>query len=191
MKLFFASQNANKIRELESLVPPGIELLGIDAVTSQELEETGATLEENALQKAVFVANATGSAAFADDTGLEIDALNGAPGVISARYAGEQKSATDNIARVLRELQAFDNRKARFRTVIALVENGQQHLFEGIVDGTITRELRGTSGFGYDPIFVPDGSDKTFAEMTLEEKNQWSHRARAVKKLVDFLSTKF
>lgn len=188
MKIYFASQNQNKIREIAAVLPAGIELIGIDAVTSEELEETGATLEENALQKAVFVAEKTGENAFADDTGLEIDALNGAPGVISARYAGEQKNAGDNCAKVLRQMTAVTDRSAQFRTVIALVKDGQQHLFEGVVKGQIIREHRGSGGFGYDPIFVPDGSEKTFAEMTLEEKNEWSHRARAVKKLVAFLA---
>jgi XTP/dITP diphosphohydrolase len=188
MKIYFASQNPNKIREIASVLPAGMELKGIDAVTSEELEETGATLEENALQKAVFVAQKTGESAFADDTGLEIDALNGAPGVISARYAGEQKNAGDNCAKVLQEMEAVTDRVAQFRTVIALIKDGQQHLFEGVVKGTITTAPRGSAGFGYDPIFVPDGSAKTFAEMTLEEKNQWSHRARAVKKLIDFLA---
>jgi XTP/dITP diphosphohydrolase len=187
MKIYFASQNRNKIREISAVLPSGIELLGIDEVTSEELEETGSTLEENAVQKAVFVAEKTGENAFADDTGLEIDALNGAPGVISARYAGEQKVAADNCAKVLSELNGVTNRKAQFRTVIALIVDKKQHLFEGVVHGSITHELRGSSGFGYDPIFIPDGSTKTFAEMTLEEKNQWSHRARAVKKLIDFL----
>lgn len=187
MNIFFASQNQNKIREIASVLPPGIELKGIDALTSAELEETGSTLEENAVQKAVFVAQKTGESAFADDTGLEIDALNGAPGVISARYAGEQKNAADNCAKVLTELTGITNRKAQFRTVIALIQNGKQHLFESTVQGTIITQPRGEKGFGYDPIFVPDGSEKTFAEMTLEEKNQWSHRARAVQKLVDFL----
>lgn len=188
MNIYFASQNQNKIREIAAVVPAGITLLGIDAITSEELEETGATLEENAVQKAVFVADKTGFTAFADDTGLEVDALNGAPGVISARYAGEQKVAADNIARVLHELQGNSNRKAQFRTVIALIKDGKRHLFEGVVRGVITTEPRGNSGFGYDPVFIPEGSKKTFAEMTMEEKNQWSHRARAVKKLVDFLS---
>ncbi len=187
-KIYFASQNQNKIKEISSVLPVGIELMGIDAVTSEELEETGETLEENAVQKAVFVADKTGESAFADDTGLEIEALNGAPGVISARYAGEQKNAADNCAKVLKELTGIANRKAQFRTVIALIRNGEQHLFEGIVNGSIITEPRGEKGFGYDPIFVPDGSEKTFAEMTLEEKNQWSHRARAVKKLLDYLN---
>jgi XTP/dITP diphosphohydrolase len=187
MTIYFASQNQNKIKEISSVLPPGIELMGIDAVTNEELEETGDTLEENAVQKATFVAKKTGETAFADDTGLEIDALNGAPGVISARYAGEQKNAADNCAKVLKELNGISNRKAQFRTVIALIQNGRQHLFEGVVHGTIITEPRGEKGFGYDPIFVPDGSEKTFAEMTLEEKNKWSHRARAVSKLVEFL----
>lgn len=188
MRIYFASQNQNKIKEISSVLPSGIELKGIDDVTSEELEETGSTLEENAVQKAVFVAQKTGETAFADDTGLEIDALNGAPGVISARYAGEQKNAADNCVKVIKELAGVANRKAQFRTVIALIQNGTQHLFEGVVQGTIITDPRGKKGFGYDPIFVPDGSERTFAEMTLEEKNQWSHRARAVKMLVDFLS---
>ena len=188
MRIYFASQNQNKIREIASVLPSGIELMGIDAVTSEELEETGATLEENAVQKAVFVARKTEENAFADDTGLEIEALNGMPGVISARYAGEQKNAVDNCAKVLREMSGITNRKAQFRTVIALIHDGVQLLFEGAVQGSITTAPRGDKGFGYDPIFVPDGSEKTFAEMTLEEKNQWSHRARAVHKLVQWLS---
>lgn len=187
MQLYFASQNKNKIREIAALLPSGVEVKGIDAVTSHELEETGSTLEENALQKASFVADATGQAAFADDTGLEVEALNGAPGVISARYAGEQKNAADNIAKILEEMDGRENRKAQFRTVIALVTGNETHLFEGKVEGQIATAPRGEQGFGYDPIFLPDGSTKTFAEMTLDEKNQWSHRARALRKLVDFL----
>ena len=185
--MYFASQNKNKIREISALLPAGFEVKGIDDVTSSELEETGATLEENALQKASFVAAATGEAAFADDTGLEVEALNGAPGVISARYAGEQKNAADNIAKILREMEGVENRKAQFRTVIALVKEGETHLFEGKVEGTIAAAPCGEQGFGYDPIFIPNGSSRTFAEMSLEEKNQWSHRARALKKLVGFL----
>lgn len=190
MKIYFASQNQNKIREIAAALPAGITIAGIDEVTSNELEETGQTLEENALQKAKFVSEATSAPAFADDTGLEVDALNGAPGVISARYAGEQKSATDNIAKLLRELKGISNRSARFRTVIAYVNGHQQFLFEGIVDGKIAESPSGKEGFGYDPVFIPDGSTKTFAEMTLEEKNQWSHRARAAAKLIRFLITK-
>ncbi len=188
MKIYFASQNQNKIKEISSVLPEGIELLGMDSVTSEELEETGGTLEENAVQKAVFVADKTGDSAFADDTGLEVDALHGAPGVISARYAGEQKNAADNIARLLRELNGNPNRKAQFRTVVAFVRGDERFLFEGTVCGTITTEVRGDSGFGYDPIFVPDGSLNTFAEMSLEEKNKWSHRAKAVRAFVKFLS---
>jgi XTP/dITP diphosphohydrolase len=187
MQLYFASQNKNKIREISALLPSGFEVKGIDDVTGNELEETGSTLEENALQKASFVARATGEGAFADDTGLEVEVLNGAPGVISARYAGEQKNAADNIAKILQEMEGVENRKAQFRTVIALVANNETHLFEGKVEGKITVAPRGAQGFGYDPIFIPDGSDRTFAEMSLEEKNEWSHRARALKKLVNFL----
>lgn len=188
MKLFFASQNQNKIREISALLPDGIEVFGIDNVVSHELDETGITLEENAVQKAEYVAGKTHEAAFADDTGLEVEALNGAPGVISARYAGEQKSAKDNIEKLLSELKGNPNRKAQFRTVIAYINGNDRHLFEGNVEGRITEEPRGEQGFGYDPIFIPNGSDKTFAEMTLEEKNRFSHRARAIVKLIDFLS---
>lgn len=188
MILYFASQNQNKIREIASLLPVGTEVSGIDDIISHELEETGTTLEENAVQKAEFVAKATGEAAFADDTGLEVQALNGAPGVISARYAGEQKSAKDNITKLLAELKGNSNRKAQFRTVIAYINGNERHLFEGKVEGQITEDPSGKEGFGYDPVFIPDGSTKTFAEMTLEEKNAFSHRARALKKLVDFLT---
>lgn len=190
MKIYFASQNENKIREIASILPEGISVVGIDDVTSAELEETGATLEENALQKARFVSESTSCPAFADDTGLEVEALNGAPGVISARYAGEQKSAGDNIVKLLSELKGASNRKARFRTVIAYVNGNQNFLFEGVVHGTIAEEPQGNAGFGYDPVFIPDGSAHTFAEMSLAEKNQCSHRARAVKKLVEFLGSR-
>lgn len=188
MKLYFASQNKNKIREISALLPDGNEVLGIDDVTSHELEETGDTLEANALQKAIFVANATGHPAFADDTGLEVDALNGAPGVMSARYAGEEKSAEANIQKLMSELAGKSNRNAQFRTVIAYVNGNDQQLFEGKVEGKIIESPRGNEGFGYDPVFVPEGSNKTFAEMTLEEKNRFSHRARAVNRLVEFLT---
>lgn len=191
MKIYFASQNKNKIREISGLLPPGIEVSGIDDVTGVELEETGDTLEHNALQKASFVAGVTGHAAFADDTGLEVEELNGAPGVISARYAGEEKSADANIKKLLTELAGKSNRKAQFRTVIAYVNGNEQHLFEGKVEGKIIESPRGNEGFGYDPVFVPDGNSKTFAEMSLEEKNQWSHRARAVAKFVGFLDSRF
>ena len=190
MRLFFASQNQNKIKEIRSVIPPGIEIDGIDEFIHEELEETGDTLEKNALQKARFVAAKTGLPAFADDTGLEIDALNGAPGVYSARYAGEEKSASANIEKVLLELSGIHNRNARFRTVIAFVNGTQECIFEGTVEGTIANDPAGNGGFGYDPVFMPNGSNKTFAEMDLAEKNTMSHRARAVAKFVAFLATK-
>ena len=191
MEIIFASQNQNKIREISSLLPAHIQLTGLDAekypVFREELPETGDMLEANALQKARFVLQHSGKACFADDTGLEIFCLDGRPGVYSARYAGEAKNADDNIAKILAEMKDCKDRSARFRTVIAFVDGKQEHLFEGIVEGKIIEEKRGEKGFGYDPVFVPDGFSKTFAEMELEEKNSVSHRARAIKKLVDFL----
>jgi len=190
MRLFFASQNQNKIKEIRAVIPAGIQIEGIDQFIHEELEETGDTLEKNALQKARFVAAKTGMPAFADDTGLEIDSLNGAPGVYSARYAGEEKSASANIEKVLHELNGIHNRSARFRTVIAFVNGNQESIFEGTVEGTIATVAAGTSGFGYDPVFVPNGSNKTFAEMELSEKNTMSHRARAVAKFAASLGNK-
>jgi XTP/dITP diphosphohydrolase len=164
-------------------------VLGLkDIECYEDIPETAHTLEGNAIQKADYVTEKFGLDCFADDTGLEVEALNGAPGVISARYAGSQKDAGDNIRKLLSELDGASNRKARFRTVIALNANGSQHLFEGIVEGEITPELRGGSGFGYDPVFMPEGRMKTFAEMGMPEKNSISHRARAVEKLVQFLN---
>jgi XTP/dITP diphosphohydrolase len=191
MEIIFASQNQNKIREISALLPEHIHLSGLDAsvypVFSEELPETGETLEANALQKARFVFEHTGKACFADDTGLEIYCLDGRPGVYSARYAGEAKNADDNMAKILSEMKDCNDRSARFRTVIAFVDGKNEHLFEGIVEGKIITEKRGTKGFGYDPVFVADGFSKTFAEMELAEKNTISHRARALVKLVDFL----
>lgn len=191
MEIIFASQNQNKIKEISSLLPDHIQLSGLDVslypVFKEELPETGDTLEANALQKARFVFENTGKACFADDTGLEVYCLDGRPGVYSARYAGEAKNANDNIAKILTEMKDCKDRSARFRTVIAFVDGKNEHLFEGIVEGEIIAEKRGTNGFGYDPVFVPDGFSKTFAEMELEEKNSVSHRARALAKLVEFL----
>ncbi|CAN5780031.1 non-canonical purine NTP diphosphatase [soil metagenome] len=193
MEIIFASQNQNKIREISSLLPEHILLSGLDAekypVFKEELPETGNTLEANALQKARFVLQHTGKTCFADDTGLEIFCLDGRPGVYSARYAGEAKSAEDNMAKILSEMKDCKDRSAHFRTVIAFTDGKQEHLFEGIVEGKIIEEKRGTKGFGYDPVFVPDGYSKTFAEMELEEKNSVSHRARALKKFYEFIST--
>lgn len=191
MKLIFASGNAHKLRELNDKTPADIEVIsmrkrGYDG----DIEEPGATLEENAKIKAEFIHDLFGESVFADDSGLEIDQLNGAPGVYSARYAGPGCTFADNNAKVLRELGETGNRTARFRTVIHLILDGQHHRFDGTVNGTITKEIRGVDGFGYDPIFVPDGFDRTFAEMTLEEKNAISHRAKAVQALVDFLRSR-
>lgn len=154
---------------------------------NEDIPEDQQTLEGNALQKARFLYDRTGESCFADDTGLEVDALNGAPGVYSARYAGEAKNSLDNMALLLKNMSGIQNRKARFRTVIALILDGKEYLFEGVVKGTIAEEPRGTAGFGYDPLFVPDGYSTTFAEMDSEAKNAISHRGRAVEKLAAFL----
>lgn len=154
---------------------------------NEDIPEDQQTLEGNALQKARFLYDRTGESCFADDTGLEVDALNGAPGVYSARYAGEAKNSLDNMALLLKNMSGKQNRKARFRTVIALILDGKEYLFEGVVKGTIAEEPRGTAGFGYDPLFVPDGYSTTFAEMDSEAKNAISHRGRAVEKLAAFL----
>jgi XTP/dITP diphosphohydrolase len=194
--LVFATQNKYKIMEISDVMkkdlPPDQSrkwyIAGLDDVDiTEEIPETSNTLEGNALLKALYVFNKTGLNCFADDTGLEIDALKGNPGVYSARYAGPQKSFDDNIKKVLYELKNVKNRKARFRTVVALVLGNDHYFFEGIANGRIIHEKRGSEGFGYDPIFIPDGHQKTFAEMNLDEKNLISHRAIAVKKLIEFL----
>jgi XTP/dITP diphosphohydrolase len=188
MKLVFATNNQHKQKELQAMLGTGFKLMSLtDIGCSEEIPEEQPTLEGNARQKAFFIYNKFGYACFADDTGLEIDALDGEPGVYSARYAGESKDPQANMDKVLKKLKEINNRKARFRTVISLVVNGKEKQFEGIMEGEITREKRGGSGFGYDPIFLPAGFDKTFAEMSLAEKNQISHRARAVQKLVEHL----
>ncbi len=192
MRLVFASQNRHKMEEIKPLLPASIELLCLpDLGFTDEIPETSPTLAGNALQKAQFIFAKFMTPCFADDTGLEIAALDGRPGVYSARYAGENKSADDNIAKVLAELSGIENRNAEFKTVIALVGVGDTPLFfEGVVKGTITREKQGTHGFGYDPVFKPEGYTRTFAEMTLQEKNKLSHRARAVKKFADWLKNR-
>lgn len=188
MKLVFATNNLNKLSEIQSLVPKEIEILSLkDIDCNEELAETTATLEGNALQKASYVFENYGYNCFADDTGLEIDALNGAPGVHSARYAGEECRAEDNINLVLQKLKGQSNRIAEFRTVIALIIDGKETFFEGNCKGDITEFRSGLEGFGYDPIFLPNGFDKTFAEMKQNEKGAISHRAKAVEKLVEFL----
>lgn len=189
MRLCFASNNAHKLDEIRPLLPAGVELLSLaDIGCVEELPETQETLEGNARQKAEYVWEHYGVACFADDTGLEVEALNGAPGVYSARYAGPQRNAADNVALLLQELQGQPNRQAHFRTVVALVlPDGRRPVFEGAVEGQITEELHGEGGFGYDPVFRPEQHTRTFAEMPLAEKNTMSHRARAVEKLVAFL----
>jgi len=188
MELLFATGNINKVNEIQSLLGESFILKGLKDVGFEgDIPEDHQTLEENALQKAHYLATDLNCICFADDTGLEIDALDGKPGVYSARYAGPLCIAEDNMAKVLKEMADETNRKARFRTVIALVLNGEEFLFEGIIEGSILKEKRGLYGFGYDPIFQPEGHDVSFAEMWIEQKNEISHRALAVKKLINFL----
>lgn len=188
-KIVFATNNKHKLEEVASILEGKVEVLSLNDINCfEDIPETADTLEGNALIKARFVKEKYGYDCFADDTGLEIEALNNAPGVISARYAGEQKSAQDNMSKVLSELNGKSQRQARFRTVIALIQDGEEHLFEGIVTGEITETAFGNGGFGYDPIFRPEGYDCTFAELSASEKNSISHRGRAVRKLIDFLS---
>ena len=196
MKIVFATNNQHKLSEIRQILGNSIEVLSLsDIGCNVDIPETGTTLEENALQKAQYVYDHYHIDCFADDTGLEVEALGGAPGVYSARYAamgpispiGPTHDSEANMTRLLYELGENNNRRARFRTVIALIQQGAVHEFEGIVTGEIIRERRGGEGFGYDPIFQPDGYDQTFAELGVEVKNQISHRARATKKLCEFL----
>ncbi|RAK20648.1 XTP/dITP diphosphohydrolase [Flavobacterium aquaticum] len=188
MKLVFASNNKNKIQEIQALVPNTIQILSLEEIgCTEDIPETADTIEGNAILKANYVTSNYGYDCFADDTGLEVEVLNGAPGVYSARYAGEQKDANNNMDKLLSELKGKSNRKANFKTVIALNLNGKQNLFTGIINGKIIGEKIGTNGFGYDPIFVADGYEKTFAELTMEEKSTISHRGIAVKELILFL----
>ena len=188
MKLVFASNNKNKIQEIQALVPKHIQIVSLEDIgCTEDIPETADTIEGNAILKANYVTEKYGYNCFADDTGLEVDALNGAPGVYSARYAGEQKDANDNMDKLLSELEDKSNRKANFKTVIALNLNGKQNLFTGIINGKIIEEKIGTNGFGYDPIFVADGYEKTFAELSMEEKSTISQRGIAVKELILFL----
>ncbi len=188
MKLVFASNNKNKIQEIQALVPKTIQIVSLEDIgCTEDIPETADTIEGNAILKANYVTEKYGYDCFADDTGLEVEVLNGAPGVYSARYAGEQKDANDNMDKLLSELKDKTNRKANFKTVIALNLNGNQNLFTGIINGKIIEEKIGTNGFGYDPIFVAEGFDKTFAELTMEEKSTISHRGIAVKELILFL----
>jgi XTP/dITP diphosphohydrolase len=189
-KLVFATNNSHKLEEIRSVAGLDVEILSLNDINLEvEIPEDYETLQENALQKARFINEKTGMDCFADDTGLEIDALDGRPGVKSARYAGPQCNPEDNIRKILFELGDTKFRNARFKTVIALILDGKEYFFEGKVEGEIMHEKHGGSGFGYDPVFQPEGHTLTFAQMQPEEKNAISHRARAMAKLVDFLKT--
>lgn len=189
MKLVFATNNQHKLQEVRQVLPTSINILSLKDINCfEDIPEEQETLKGNALQKARFVKNKYGFDCFADDTGLEIDALKGKPGVYSARYAGPARDFNKNMDKVLAEMSGMENRNARFRTVIALLLNGQEYFFEGAVEGTILNEKRGEEGFGYDPVFQAEGFVDTFAEMDLQTKNRISHRGRAVKKLVEFLN---
>ncbi len=188
MKLVFATHNKNKLYEVQALLPENITLLSLDDINCHEdIPETSGTIEGNAVQKANYIREKYGHDCFADDTGLEVNSLNGAPGVYSARYAGEEKNAEANMAKLLKELEDKPDRSARFKTVIALHLNGEQLYFEGIVNGRITPQKSGNKGFGYDPVFMPDGYDRTFAELPLNTKNEIGHRGKAVKRLIAYL----
>jgi XTP/dITP diphosphohydrolase len=191
MEICFATNNEHKLAEVQKMLPDTIKLKTLAQVgCTDELPETQTTLEGNARQKAQYVFEHFEINCFADDTGLEVEALNGEPGVYSARYAGEQRNNQDNINLVLEKLKGQTNRKAQFRTVVTLVLDGEYFDFEGTVAGNILEAPRGAEGFGYDPVFVPEGYEKTFAEMTSEEKNQISHRGKAIEKLVTYLREK-
>lgn len=187
-KFVFATNNIHKLEEVSAILRNKIELLSMKTINCEvDIPETADTLEGNALIKARFIFENYGLDCFADDTGLEVEALNGAPGVYSARYSGNGHDPEENMKKLLREMEGMENRKAQFRTVFALITGGKEHLFEGIVKGKITKGRHGASGFGYDPVFVPEGCTQTFAEMAGELKNKISHRALATIKLRDFL----
>lgn len=189
MDLVFATHNANKLKEVSLLLPKTIRLISLEDLGCQEeIPETGSTLEANAQLKADYITNRYGISCFADDTGLIIDALNGAPGVHSARFAGEEKDSEKNMEKVLFELKNIKSRTARFKTVIALNLNKKRILFEGVVEGTITKDKMGVEGFGYDPIFIPNGYDQTFAQLPIQIKNEISHRGKALQKLIAYLT---
>ena len=188
MKIVFATNNQHKLDEIKKISKGQLDILSLSDINCHEdIPETGNTLKENALIKAQFVKDKFGLDCFADDSGLEVDALNNAPGIYSSRYAGPKCNSEDNMQKLLQDLQGKENRNAQFRTVIALIMNGEKHYFEGIVKGDIIHQKKGTNGFGYDPIFKPSGYDKTFGELSEEIKNSLSHRAIATKKLVAFL----
>ena len=189
MKLIFATNNDHKVEELRSITGNKFDILTLkEAGIDIDIPEPHDTLEKNASEKSGTIFKMTGTNCFSEDTGLEVESLNGEPGVKSARYAGEGRSFEKNIDKLLDKLANQTNRKARFRTVISLIIDGNETLFEGIAAGKIIHAKKGSFGFGYDPVFIPDGADKTFAEMTMEEKNQYSHRKKATEKLVAFLN---
>ena len=188
MELVFATNNANKVNEVQKMLPKTIKLFSLHQINcTDNIEENGSTLEENAKIKSDFVFQNYHRNCFADDTGLEVTALNGKPGVYSARYAGLENDAEKNMQKLLNELKSIKNRAAQFRTVISLYLDGNQYFFEGVCKGNISYEKTGNHGFGYDPIFIPEGFDKSFAQMTENKKNNISHRGIAIRKLVDFL----
>lgn len=188
MQLVFATNNLNKLKEVQAIMPQHIKLLSLaDIACFEDIPETQPTIEGNAIQKANYLKKHYGYDCFADDTGLEVEALGGEPGVFSARYAGPQRSAEDNISKMLAKLKDKPNRNAQFKTVIALHHNGKTQTFTGICKGVITTKKHGEGGFGYDPIFKTNACDKTFAEITLEEKNKIGHRGKAVVQLIKFL----
>ena len=191
MELIFATHNQNKVEEITAILPPVIEIKSLrDINFKNEIYETSKTLQGNALIKARTIFNQFKRNCFADDTGLEVEVLNGDPGVLSARYAGNQNIAINNINKLLRKLKNHDNRKAQFRTVIALIYDRNEYFFEGIIKGKIIREAKGNNGFGYDPIFQPENYFLSFAQLDKEEKNKISHRAKAFRKLINFLKGK-
>ncbi len=188
-KIVFATNNKHKLEEIRKITDGSLQILSLaDIHCTDEIEETGTTLEENALLKARYVKEKYDYDCFADDTGLEVEALDGAPGVYSSRYAGEACNPLDNMIKLLHALEGVNNRNARFRTVIALLMGDEKHFFEGVVNGRIIEERKGDAGFGYDPIFVPEGKDQTFAELGNDVKNQISHRALATHQLAQFLA---
>ncbi len=190
MTLIFATNNLNKVKEIRNLLNDGFSIISLqEAGINKDIPEPHNTLEANATEKSRTIHELTGKNCFSEDTGLEVVALNGEPGVKSARYADNENQYADNMEKLLAKMEHQPNRSARFRTVISLIINGKEIRFEGICTGTITREKRGTEGFGYDPVFIPDGSNRTFAEMTMAEKKQYSHRAKAMSKLIDWLKT--
>jgi XTP/dITP diphosphohydrolase len=189
MQLIFATNNQNKVEEINAVLPQNIDAISLKAAGIDiDIPEPHPTLQENAREKAQTIFNITDNNCFSEDTGLEVDALNGEPGVLSARYAGEEKAFDKNIEKLLQNLEGKENRSAQFRTVICLIIDSEEYFFEGICRGKIINEPSGTSGFGYDPVFVPEGAEKTFAQMTMQEKNEYSHRRKAVDKLVAFLN---